>query len=274
MTERNASLPEFTAKTANLARMYDYFLGGKDNFAVDREAAEAIMELIPEAPALARANRAFLRRAVGFLTAEGIDQFIDLGSGLPTGGNVHEVAGETRPAARVAYVDNDPVVAAHARALLEGRGSTVFVHADLRQPETILSSPELTRVIDLDRPVAVLLVSILHFLQNADDPFGVVRALRERVAPGSYLVLTHGSGGREPDAEESVREIYRGSSVAGAVDRSPAEIMAFFDDFELVEPGLVECSRWRPEPRDRADGPGLPGYLLAGMARKPGVMAG
>ncbi|WP_245646801.1 SAM-dependent methyltransferase [Microtetraspora niveoalba] len=269
MTERNASMPQFTAKTANVARMYDYFLGGKDNFAVDREAADAVIRLLPEAPALARANRAFLRRAVRFLAHGGIRQFIDLGSGLPTAGNVHEVAAEARPDARVAYVDNDPVVAAHARALLRDRGSTVFVHADLRRPEEILSSPELTRVIDLDRPVAVLMVSILHFIQDADDPVALVRLLRDRMAPGSFLVLTHGSGGRRPDAEEGVREVYRGSSSAGAADRSPAEIMAFFDGFELVEPGLVECSRWRPETEETAWESALPGYLLAGMGRKP-----
>jgi O-methyltransferase involved in polyketide biosynthesis len=208
---------------------------------------------------------------VRHLAAAGIRQFLDLGSGLPTQGNVHEIVRAVSPDAKVVYVDHDPVVATHARALLEEEGRVVFVQADLLRPAELLATPEVTGFLDLDQPVAVLLVSILHFVQDADDPAGMVEILRDAVAPGSYLVLTHSVAtmGRE-EAEEGARKIYRGSSTGGATGRSEAEIRAFFGDFELAEPGLVQVAAWRPESDDArlAGAPALPGYLLAGAARK------
>ncbi|MEO3874354.1 SAM-dependent methyltransferase [Nonomuraea sp. B12E4] len=259
----------FDPSTPNLARMYDYMLGGKDNLAVDRAAVDQIAAHIPAAVPLARANRAFLQRAVRQLAAAGVRQFLDLGSGLPTGGNVHEVVRDVAPDAKVVYVDHDPVVASHARALLEEEGKVVFVLADLLRPAELLTTPEVTDFLDLDEPVAVLLVSILHFVQDADDPAGMVKVLRDAVAPGSYLVLTHAVEGiGEEQAEEKVRDVYRGSSTGGATGRTMAEISAFFGDFELVQPGLVHVSEWRPDVPGLIGDQGLPAYLMAGAARK------
>lgn len=255
----------FDPKTPNLARMYDYMLGGKNNFAVDREAIDRLTEHIPEAIPIARANRAFLQRAVRHLTDAGITQFLDLGSGLPTQGNVHEIARE----AKVVYVDHDPVVASHARALLEEDGRVVFLQSDLLRPAEVLASPQVAGFLDLSKPVAVLLLSILHFVQDADDPAGMVAVLRDAVAPGSYLALTHSvpTIGRA-EAEEGAKKIYRGSSTGGATGRDAAEIRAFFGDFELVEPGLVDVSDWHPDTPRLVGEERLPGYLLAGVARK------
>jgi O-methyltransferase involved in polyketide biosynthesis len=249
--------------------MYDYMLGGKDNLGVDRAAIDQLTQHIPAAVPLAKANRAFLQRAVRHLAAAGIRQFLDLGSGLPTQGNVHEIVREVSPDAKVVYVDHDPVVAAHARALLEEEGRVVFLQADLLRPVELLAAPEVTGFLDLERPVAVLLVSILHFVQDSGDPAGMVKVLRDAVAPGSYLVLTHAVAllGRQ-DEEESAKDVYRGSSTGGATGRTEGEIRAFFGDFELVEPGLVQVSDWRPDHPEALREEALPGYLLAGAGRK------
>ncbi|MEW9549816.1 SAM-dependent methyltransferase [Nonomuraea sp. NPDC050783] len=259
----------FDPHMPNLARMYDFLLGGKDHLAVDRAAVERLAEHIPQAAGLARANRAFLQRAVRHLAASGVRQFLDLGSGLPTQGNVHEVVRDVSPDARVVYVDHDPVVATHARALLEEAGRVAFVEADLLRPAELLDRPEVKGLLDLDEPVGVLLVSILHFVLDADDPHRMVKILRDALAPGSYLVLTHAvsSLGR-PESEEAVKDIYRNSSTGGATGRTREEILAFFGDFELIEPGLVPVTDWRPEEGPLIGEPPLPGYLLAGAARK------
>jgi SAM-dependent methyltransferase len=245
--------------------MYDYCLGGKDNFLVDREAIDRLSDHIPEAVPLARANRAFLQRAVRHLAAAGVRQFLDLGSGLPTQGNVHEIAREACPDAKVVYVDNDPVVATHARALLEEEGRVAFVQADLLRPAELLATEQVRDFLDLNEPVAVLLVSILHFV--VEDPSDMVKVLRDAVAPGSYLVLTHSIStiGRD-EAEEAAKRVYRGSSTGGSTGRTLAEIEAFFGDFELVEPGLVPVGEWHPE-EPRFDDH-LPDYLFGGAARK------
>ncbi|MFI6923222.1 SAM-dependent methyltransferase [Nonomuraea spiralis] len=254
---------QFDPHTPNLARMYDYMLGGKDNFAVDRLAIEQLAELVPEAVPLARANRAFLQRAVRYVSAAGVTQFLDLGSGLPTQGSVHEVA----PEARVVYVDNDPVVAAHARALLAGSGRAAFLEADLLDHGEVLAHAG--RFLDLSRPVAIVLVSILHFLPDAAGPQDAVAALREAVAPGSHLVISHATSMARLSDEEETRGVYRGSSRSGGADRSPAEIRGFFGGFVLDPPGLVQAVDWRPDRPKLVGDWSLPSSLMAGVAKKP-----
>jgi SAM-dependent methyltransferase len=251
----------------NVARMYDFYLGGKDNYAADRDAAAEILRLAPFTPALARQNRRFLARAVRHLARSGVDQFIDIGAGLPTQGNVHEIVHAVDPRARVVYVDNDPVVVAHGRALLAGGSRTVVVEGDLRRPADLLADPELTGLIDLRRPVALLLVSVLHCLDAADRPYDAVAALRAALAPGSHLVISHITG----DDELIVRstKIYDRAST-GMTHRDPTGIRAFFGDFDLLDPGLVRLGQWRPD----ADTPTLfqagDDYYLCGIGRKDG----
>ncbi|MEU4107349.1 SAM-dependent methyltransferase [Streptomyces sp. NPDC027717] len=252
----------------SVSRMYDYYLGGSHNFEVDREAARKAMEFLPGLPRIMQANRAFLRRAVRFAAEQGIDQFLDIGSGIPTFGNVHEIAQTARPGARVVYVDHDPVAVAHSQAVLAGNADADVVAADLRKPQEILTSPEAARLIDLDRPVALLLVAVLHFLEDADDPYRAVAELRTALAPGSLLILTHASFEGIPLPEERAEgavDVYRDIRNP-LVMRSREEIARFFDGFELVEPGLVHPPQWRPEaaPEDE-DGFAFSGY--AGVGR-------
>ncbi|MEV4111486.1 SAM-dependent methyltransferase [Nonomuraea sp. NPDC049695] len=253
---------QFDHETPNLARMYDYMLGGKDNFAVDRQAIEQLAELIPAAVPLARANRAFLQRAVRYVAAAGVRQFLDLGSGLPTQGSAHEVA----PEARVVYVDHDPVVAAHAKALLGRSSRAAFVQADLLDADAVLAKAG--AFLDLRRPVGVLLVSILHFLPDSAGPQRAVARLRERLAPGSHLVITHATSmGRLEDERR-----YRGASTeepGAGTDRAPAEIRAFFGGFPLEPPGLVQAVDWRPDRPKLVGDWSLPSSLMAGVGKKP-----
>ncbi|MEU7913384.1 SAM-dependent methyltransferase [Microbispora bryophytorum] len=265
--------PGIDAGIPNPARMYNYFLGGKDNFAADREAAERVMQVAPEAPALARRNRAFLRRAVRHLVAEaGIRQFVDIGTGLPTEGSVHEVAHEMDPGVRVAYVDNDPVVLAHSRALLSGTAAaTVTVQGDLRRPEEILADPELRSLIDLAEPVAILLVAVVHFLSDDDKPAELVARLRESVAPGSHLVLTHVTDEERAGAARDGAAVYRRAS-SGITLRSREQIHELFDGFQLIEPGLVPLDDWRPDdenPLARRARRHLPTWFLCGVGHAP-----
>ncbi|MGC4996971.1 MULTISPECIES: SAM-dependent methyltransferase [unclassified Streptomyces] len=252
----------------SVSRMYDYYLGGSHNFEVDREAARKAMEFLPGLPRIMQANRAFLRRAVRFAAEQGIDQFLDIGSGIPTFGNVHEIAQTARPGARVVYVDHDPVAVAHSQAVLAGNADADVVAADLRKPQEILTSPEVARLIDLDRPVALLLVAVLHFLEDADDPHRAVAELRTALAPGSLLILTHASFEGIPLPEERAEgavDVYRDIRNP-LVMRSREEIARFFDGFELVEPGLVHPPQWRPKaaPEDE-DGFAFSGF--AGVGR-------
>ncbi|GGV32829.1 hypothetical protein GCM10010182_65570 [Actinomadura cremea] len=229
---------------ATPARIYDYFLGGKDNYAVDREAAEEIMKAVPEAPAAARANRAFLRRAVRHMAEAGIRQFIDVGAGLPTQGNVHEVAQEIRPESRIAYVDHDPVVLVHGRALLEANADVAVVRGDLRRPEEILADPRLTELIDLDEPVGVLLVAILHFIGDDEEPFDLVARLMEPLPAGSRLAISHGyEGGMADGTSEHAQGVYRRSTSA-IHSRDPRTVERFFAGADIVEPGVVWVSEW------------------------------
>lgn len=254
--------------TPNVPRMYDYLLGGKDNYAADREAVEEVVRHAPDTPFMARENRAFLRRAVRFLTRSGIRQFIDIGSGLPTQGNVHEIAHQVAPDTRVVYVDREPVVLAHGRALLAGTPEVTVIQGDARRPGDILGHPEVNALIDFDRPVAVLMLAVLHFIGDADDPPGIVARLRDAIAPGSYLAVSHVTG--DFDADSRVRD-------AGAVYdkatyqitlRARPDVARLFDGFELVEPGLTTLSMWRPDPGStiplRADRQ----WCYAGVGRK------
>ncbi|MGP3933736.1 SAM-dependent methyltransferase [Nonomuraea sp. KM88] len=254
---------QFDQQRPHPARMYDYMLGGKDNFAVDRLALDQLAELVPEAVPLARANRAFLQRAVRYVAAAGVRQFLDLGSGLPTQGSAHEVA----PEARVVYVDHDPVVAAHSRALLESSGRAVFVEADLLDTDEVLARAG--ALLDLAEPVGVLLVSILHFIPDTAGAQNAVAALRERVAPGSHLVISHATTMARMEDGDRARVPSRGSSAAGA-DRPPSEIRAFFGDFPLEPPGLVQATDWRPDRPKLVGDWSLPSSLMAGVGRKPG----
>jgi hypothetical protein len=259
----------------NPARIYDYLLGGKDNFPADREVAEQLLAIAPVARDVVEDNRAFLRRAIQFLTSEaGIRQFIDIGSGLPTQGNVHEIAQAVAPDARVVYVDNDAMVVAHSRALLAG-DNTVTIQADLREPDRVLAHPELRRLIDFDQPIALLLMAILHFVPDDEDPRGIVAWFRDALPAGSHVVISHGTRDVpvRPDMSPEemaemgakVERLYQ-LTTASLVTRSHAEVERFFDGFDLLDPGLVEIQRWRPDGRR----PKLPGGFYGGVGAKPG----
>jgi hypothetical protein len=271
------------------ARVYDYYLGGSHNYAVDRETARQIVRLVPETPRFARANRSFLRRAVEHLVAAGIRQFLDIGSGIPTAGNVHEIAQRAAPDTRVTYVDIDPIAVAHSRAILADNDRVCVVQDDLRAPDRVLSDPELLRVLDLDQPVAILMISLLHFVPDSDDPAGVIARYRDAVAAGSYLALSHIRRVPDPPADGlKTLEIYKRIG-APLTPRNDAELRAFFTGFELVPPGLVALQEWRPDTIDGPDadlgdlqvgdhpggrdGDRLPGGIragfCAGVGRKP-----
>ncbi len=248
------------------ARMYDYWLGGHDNFAVDRKAALQVSEVAPEAPLMARENRKFLRRAVRYLSAEaGISQFLDIGTGLPTAGNVHQVAQEINRDSRVVYVDNDPMVMAHSRALKTG-GNTVVIEADLREPQMILDHPDTRKLIDLNLPFAVLMVAVLHFVGDEDQPHAIVGTIRDALPAGSYLVLSHVTGDIRPEVAARSEAEYK-KVTPGATLRTREEILRFFTGLDLLDPGLVQVPRWRP------DEPGSAGpdkvWVLGGVGRKP-----
>jgi len=230
------------------ARVYDYWLGGKDNFAADREVAEKTLVVAPETPRSARSNRAFLHRAVRLAAQAGISQFLDIGSGLPTMDNTHEVAQGTAPTARVVYVDNDPIVNAHGRALLAETGSTTVVQADLRDPDSILHHAEVQRMLDFDRPVALLLLGVVHFVTDDEDPYGVVARLRAAMVPGSYLIFSHLTGDADPIKAEEAMDVWRQSPGRPPTLRNHAQVEGFFDGFDILEPGVVSPDRWRPEP--------------------------
>lgn len=248
-TERPAWAPaEVAIDRPSVARIWDWFLGGSHNFAIDREVARKTLELMPEGPQMARLSRAFLRRAVEYCVQRGITQFLDLGSGIPTVGNVHEVARQAAPDARVAYVDADPVAVAHTRQILARIEHTAVVQADLRDPAAVLAAPQIRALLDFDRPIALLMVMVLHFVPDTDDPGAILAAYREALAPGSALVLAHGSRDTEgmPTSHlHTAREMYE-QSVGSVSLRSQDEVRALFNGFALVEPGVVWVPEWRP----------------------------
>ncbi|HZB33647.1 MAG TPA: SAM-dependent methyltransferase [Streptosporangiaceae bacterium] len=258
---------ELDTARPNVARIYDYFLGGKDNFAADREAAEQILRIIPEARTGALVNRAFLGRAVRYLASAGIRQFIDIGAGLPTQANVHEVAHQVEPAARVVYVDNDPVIRVHAQALLHSADTATVIEADLRDPDKILENPELRAFIDFSEPVAVLLVGILHFIADFEDPYGLVARVRDRLAPGSHLAVSHATADTTSHTGARVTAVYS-QATAPLIPRGHADVRRFFDGFTLVEPGLVYAPQWRPDSPFTEVADPAKSHVLVGVARK------
>ena len=234
------------------SRMYDYYLGGKDNFPADREAAEQVLQIVPEMRMAARMNRAFLGRAIRFAAEAGISQFLDIGTGIPTAGNTHEVAQQVDPQARVAYVDNDPIVLTHARALMAGtgHGATHVIQADLREPRKILADPTVRQVIDLTRPVGLVLAAIVHFIPDSDAPGSIVKELLAPLAPGSMLILSHGSWDAEGEDFSGRAEQLKGPYSRASAQlhlRSRSEIAAFFAGVDLVDPGMVPVANWRAE---------------------------
>ncbi|WFE27396.1 SAM-dependent methyltransferase [Solwaraspora sp. WMMD791] len=254
------------------ARVYDYFLGGAHNFEVDRQLAEQIMAMTPHLAETMRAGRAFLRRAVRMLLADGVDQFLDIGSGIPTVGNVHEVTHAVDPTATVVYVDIDPVAVAHSRTILADVATAAVIQADLREPDTICDRAVATGLIDFGRPVAVLLAGVAHFIPDADDPQEILRRLRAHLAPGSYLVISHAT------YEDQPAEVLAAQRLSARTDteitlRSRADVAAMFGDFTVVEPGIVHLPLWRPDsPTDVDDHPERFG-AFGGVARRDAALS-
>ncbi|WP_461003955.1 SAM-dependent methyltransferase [Streptomonospora sediminis] len=280
-TANRAGPPEINTEKASIARVYSYYLGGKDHFAVDRDMANYAESVVPGVTDLALGNRAFVQRATRYLAAErGLDQFIDIGSGLPTDGNVHEIAHESVPGARVVYVDNDPIVLAHGRALLADYRTTLVISEDLTTPQQVLAAAQRTELIDLNRPVALMLGGILHHLSDEEDPGGITRLLRGSLAPGSCLAISHFC---EPGSAEFPKDAERARRLQSAflerlktgMWRTTEAIGGYFGDWELVEPGLVPLNKWRPLPPDAKSAgtyampPRNENLIIGGVAVKP-----
>jgi hypothetical protein len=256
--------PDIDLSAPTLARVYDFQLGGAHNFSVDREAARRLEEVIPGAARKAWSNRAFLRRAVQYCCRHGIDQFLDIGSGIPTSGNVHEVARESDPGARVVYVDIDPVAVIQSRNLLAGDDRTAVVQADLRNPEAILDDAGTQRLIDFRRPVAVLLVSLMHVITDAEHPARLLARLTARCAAGSYLVISHlGHNYGTPEQVRAAVEWSKGTTTP-VTPRTPEQVGAMLGAFTPVEPGVVEMHDWRPDLDDGLSPRESFGYAVVG----------
>jgi hypothetical protein len=257
----------------SVSRVYDFLLGGKDNFAIDRQVAQMVLKIAPDAPEAARANRGFLKRVIRYLTAEeGVRQFLDIGSGLPTQGNVHEIAQRVDPLARVVYVDHDPIVLAHGRALLATNDTTTVIKADIRDPSSILDHPGTRRLIDFTQPVGLLLFSILHHINDDEDPVGLSAQLRDALPSGSFVAISHfhNPGDAHPEAAAHAADAERlfNENLGTGRWRSPEEILAYFGDLEVLDPGLVPTAAWRPEPDDYVFSGITYHTLVGGVARK------
>jgi S-adenosyl methyltransferase len=260
---------EIDTTVAHPARVYDYWLGGKDNFAADREAGDRVIAVRPSILTDIRANRDFLTRSVRYLAADGgIRQFLDLGTGIPTPPNVHEVAQSAAPQSRVVYVDNDPIVLTHARALLTGsaEGVTAYLDADLRDPEKILQAAQQT--LDFTEPIAVIIVGTLHLVSDDEDPYGIVTRLLAATAPGSYLAINHPASDVHAHVAAEGAKQYNRSVSTPQTRRNHAEVSRFFDGLELISPGVVQPHRWRPDP-STSPGPADEVSGWGGVARKP-----
>lgn len=262
--------PEVDLDRPSPARIYDYMLGGSHNFACDRELANQLLSVAPEIGPTAHANRALLRRITRFLAHSGIRQFVDIGSGIPTVGNVHEIVQSIVPDARVVYVDTDPIAVAHSTAILNGVPHTAVLRADLRQPWGILESPTVQRMIDFSQPVALLLVAVLHFIPDEEGPQQAVATLREALAPGSFLAVSQNAPPDKEITAEGHQVLTRYVRTASPIGlRNREQVTAFFGDWELVEPGVVPYARWRPDPDEEMDDDRRLMPSFAGVARKP-----
>lgn len=252
----------------NIARMYDYYLGGKDNYPADREAARLVLGVAPDVPLVALENREFLKRAMQFLVRDqGVRQFVDIGPGLPTQGNVHQLARQHDHGASAVYVDNDAVVLAHGRSLLNDVPGVTIISGDLREPERILAHPELRELIDFSQPAALSMTLVLHFLPPDNDPYSLVARFRDALCPGSFLVLSHVTGdGREPGTLIGIDDVYDTTNTP-LVMRTREQVAAFFNGFELIEPGVVFLSQWHPTGEYHAQGGTRWGYC--GLGKKP-----
>ena len=259
--------PDVDTERPSAARVYDYFLGGAHNFAADRQLAEQMIAAYPSVTLMARENRAFLRRAVEFLVDAGVRQFLDIGSGVPTVGHTHEIAQRAAPESRVVFVDIDPVAVAHSRLMLADNDRTTVIQEDVRRPEQILTHPETVRLLDLNEPVAVLLVALFHFVPDAADPPGIASRLTEPLPSGSYLAISHLTDEAIDDADTGM-DLYR----RGGIDltmRSRAEVEGLFAGLELVEPGVVWVPQWHPDPPGDVRGDPEASAFYGGVARKP-----
>jgi len=259
-------MPDFDTRVPHNARVYNYLLGGKDNFAADREAGERFVAAYPNVVHSVRANRAFLARAVRFLASDmGIRQFLDIGTGIPTANNTHEVAQRFAPGSRIVYVDNDPIVLSHAQALLKSNreGQCAYIDADLREPEKILAGAR--DILDFARPVAVMLVAVLQLVDDADDPAGIAGRLMAACAPGSFLVISHPASDLDAGLDTATRQ-FNQSGREPATNRDRAAVTRLFDGYELVEPGVVQVAKWRPDSELEA---ARHAAVWAGVARKP-----
>jgi SAM-dependent methyltransferase len=252
---------------ASAARMYDYYLGGAHNFAVDRELAGKALALFPDGQLIAQANRAFLHRAVRYLLANGVRQFIDIGSGIPTAGNVHEIAQQVDPEARVLYVDHDSVAVAHSELILRGNPRAQVLEADFRRPKEILEAPILSELLDLSQPVGLLMVSMLHFVAETDEPDAAIKSFRELLAPGSHLVISQGTGEGRSAEVTKLAELYRSTSTP-VTYRTRERIRELFDGWDLVEPGVVWLPQWRPDWPDEVGPDPASTVVAAGVGRK------
>jgi hypothetical protein len=268
VTGEQEVFPGLDVTVPNVARMYDYYLGGANNFEADRAAAEKVLALVPGLRRSALENRRFLRRVVRMLAGDaGISQFLDIGAGLPTQGAVHEVAREVNPRARIVYADYDPVVVAHGRVLLTEAGQGIMVRADVRRPADLLAMPEIRAHLDLTAPVAIMLFATLHFVPDADGPAGIVACLREAAAPGSFLAISHIGTEFFPDREALARAVAVYEKASERVwPRTRDQILGFFDGFDLLDPGLVPKHQWRPDAGTSADG--TPNIQWGGVGRK------
>ncbi|GAB3745776.1 SAM-dependent methyltransferase [Nocardiopsis nanhaiensis] len=261
--------PTIDTSVSHTARIWNYWLGGKDNYPVDRELGDLIQQGMPQIVDNARADRAFLERAVTYLAGEvGIRQFLDIGTGLPTANNTHEVAQSVAPDSRIVYVDNDDLVLAHARALLTSspQGATEYVHADVCDTDRVLA--EAARVLDFSRPVALMLLGVLNFVQDDDEARDLVGRLMDALPEGSYLAITHPSAVVQPEAMEEATRQWNENGTPYLVLRSPERIAELFEGFDLIEPGVTSCSLWRPQPTEV--GTPQPVDEFGGVARKSG----
>lgn len=255
MTERLTWVPdEVNVELPSAARVYDYLLGGGHNFEVDRTVGDKVLQVLPNGGQIAGSNRAFLRRTVLHMVEQGITQFLDLGSGIPTVGNVHEVAQKADPACRVVYVDHDEVAVAHSELLLQGNENATIVAADFCQPETVLTAPAVARLLDFSQPIGLLMVAVLHFVPDVKDPRGVVARYRDAVAPSSLVALSHLTADQRPNEMAAVVEAMKNSRDP-MYFRSYDEVLAMFEGLGLVEPGVVSAPQWRPESGDNDAGP-------------------